>query len=50
MLGLGSYPLGGGYLEVRDDLGAGLAHLGWPRVPWAGYNSGDGLTRPAMAH
>lgn len=48
VLGLGSYPTAGGYLETRDDLNAGLAHLGWPRLPWSSYNAADGLTRPAM--
>jgi hypothetical protein len=48
VLGLGSYPVDGGWLELRDDLAAGLAHVSWARVHWSAYNNGNGLTRPAV--
>jgi len=47
VIGLGSYPSNGGWLEVKDDADAGYAHLSWPRVGWSAYNSANGTTFPA---
>jgi hypothetical protein len=49
VIGLGSFPANGGYLEVIDDIGAAMSHLDWPRVHWSGYNSTHGETRPAAS-
>jgi hypothetical protein len=48
VLGLGSYPENGGWLEVRDDLTSGLVHASWARVDWGAYNNVNGLTRPVL--
>ena len=46
VLGMGSYPQSGGWLEVLDDAEAGYAHLEWLRVPWGSYNRANGETYP----
>jgi DNA-binding beta-propeller fold protein YncE len=50
IVGLGTYTAAGGYLEVFNDLSAGLTHRAWGRVPWTAYNNANGLTRPAVTH
>nr|MCH9698007.1 hypothetical protein [Gammaproteobacteria bacterium] len=47
VIGLGSYPANGGWIEIKDDAAAGHAHLAWQRVDWGAYNSADGQTWPA---
>jgi len=47
VIGLGSYPSDGGWLEVKDDANAGYAHLAWIRVRWKAYNDANGETFPA---
>lgn len=47
VLGMGSYPTSGGWLEIFDDATTGYAHLKWVRVPWGGYNQANGETYPA---
>ena len=46
---------GGGYVHVFDDANAGFVPLsgtpnsrGWVKVSWAGYNSANGTTWPAV--
>jgi len=48
VIGLGSFPSNGGWLEVKDDTSAGYANLRAPRVKRSAYNSSNGLTRPAV--
>jgi hypothetical protein len=47
IVGLGSHPTNGGWIEIFDDASAGYAHLARPRVNWSNYNSSNGETRPA---
>jgi hypothetical protein len=47
IIGLGSYPGAGGYVEVFDFTGGSVVHTAWVRVKWGGYNSANGETRPA---
>ncbi|MDF1819885.1 MAG: FG-GAP-like repeat-containing protein [Immundisolibacteraceae bacterium] len=47
VLGMGSYPTSGGWLEIFDDATTGYAHLEWVRVPWGVYNQANGETYPA---
>jgi hypothetical protein len=47
VIGLGSYPSNGGWIEIKDDAAAGYVHLDWLRIDWANYNSADGQTWPA---
>jgi hypothetical protein len=47
IIGLGTYTTKGGYVEIRDDAGAGFTHLSWVRVPWPAYNAANGATYPA---
>jgi hypothetical protein len=47
LIGLGTG--GNGWLELRDDLGAGLLHLDWWRVDWPNYDRANGLARPAVS-
>jgi hypothetical protein len=46
VVGLDSYQATGGYVEIRDDLTTGYAHLSWLRVPWSAYNAANGATYP----
>ena len=48
VIGLGSFPQDGGYLQIVDDLIANLQHRAWARVNWNGYNNTDGSSRPAV--
>ncbi len=48
VLGLGSYPTNGGWVEIRDDLSSGLAHSSWARLHWTSYCNSNGLSRPAI--
>ncbi len=41
-------PVAAGWLSSHDDLNAGLARTGWPRVHWTDYNNALGSTRPAV--
>lgn len=53
VVGLGSYPSTGGWLELRGDgtnPGNDLPHVSWIRLPWASYNSVNGETRPACSN
>lgn len=47
VIGLGSYPTNGGWIEIKDDATTGYSHLGWLRIDWATYNNADGQTWPA---
>ena len=48
VVGLGSYPGSdrGCWLEIRDDMMTGYAHLDWIRSGWAAYCSSNGETIP----
>jgi hypothetical protein len=46
VIGLDSYPNAGGYVEIKDDVTTGYAHLAWVRVPWPLYNNANGATHP----
>ena len=48
VIGLGSFPQDGGYLQIVDDLIANLQHRAWARVNWNGYNNTAGSSRPAV--
>ncbi len=47
VLGLGTWPGSGGWLQILDDEGTGYATLGWIQLPWSAYNNVDGQVRPA---
>ena len=47
VVGFGSFPSNGGWVQVRDDAEHGTALLGWLRVPDSGYNATNGATYPA---
>ena len=47
VVGLGTYPTNGGWIEVFDYAGGAVTHNEWLRVNWSDYNSVDGETRPA---
>ncbi len=47
VVGLGSFPQNGGFVEVIDDAGGGYAHLAWIRLQLAAYNAADGSTEVA---
>lgn len=49
LLGLGSFPPTGGFLEIKDDLLQNLNHVDFVQVPFGNYNANDGLTRPALS-
>jgi hypothetical protein len=48
IIGLGTYPTKGGYVEIKDDDSTGYAHMDWMRVHWPTYNSANGETRPSL--
>ena len=49
VIGLGSQPTAGGYVEIREDLADGLMHNTWAQVDWAAYNNGvNATTLPAI--
>lgn len=47
VIGLGAYPANGGWLQVRDDITKGYAHLRWINIDWATYSAVNGETFPA---
>lgn len=47
LIGLGAK--GQGWLELLDDLDAGLGNLDWWQLDWSGYNGKNGSTRPAIS-
>jgi hypothetical protein len=47
IIGLGSYPADGGWLEVFNYDAGTVSHKAWIRVTWDLYNSQSGETRPA---
>ncbi len=47
VVGLGPYPVSGGFMCIFDDAVAAYAARGWKRVPWPAYNAANGETRPA---
>ncbi len=50
LLGLGPYPAAGGYTMIADDQAGGFSTLRWIRMPWVGYDSAVGATRPAAGN
>ena len=48
VVGWGTYPANGGWMEVFNDAIAGYGHLWWPRVQWSWYNGANGEARPAL--
>jgi N-acetylneuraminic acid mutarotase len=48
IIGLGTYPAKGGYVEIKDDDSTGYAHMDWMRVHWPSYNNANGETRPGL--
>jgi len=48
IVGLGTYPLNGGWMAFFDDPPSG-GFMGWRRLPWAAYNRRNGETHPATA-
>ncbi|GEM_PF-3008427 len=47
VVGLGSWPTSGGFVQVIDDSGGGFAHLAWVRLGLPAYNAADGQTETA---
>jgi hypothetical protein len=47
IVGLGSYPAEGGWLEVFDYDAGNVSHEAWKRINWGLYNSQSGEIRPA---
>ena len=47
VVGLGSFPQNGGFVEVIDDAGGGYAHLAWIRLQLGAYDASDGSTEVA---
>ena len=47
VVGLGSWPSNGGFVEVFDDAAGGFAHLAWVRLNLPAYNAVDGQTETA---
>jgi hypothetical protein len=47
VIGFGTYPANGGWIEIKDDATTGNAHLAWLNIGWGVYNSADGQTWPA---
>jgi len=47
IIGLGTYPADGGWLEIFDYIAGDVVHKAWKRVNWGGYNRQNGETRPA---
>jgi len=45
-VGLGSG--GAGFVEIKDDVAAGLLTKSWARTHWSGYNSSNGRVRPTV--
>lgn len=50
ILGTGTFPQNGGWIETRRDGFGRNDHLSWIRVPWTVYNRRNGLVRPAAAN
>ncbi|GEM_PF-5249655 len=50
ILGIGTFPQSGGWIEVRRDGFGRNDHMSWLRVPWTAYNVKNGLVRPAAAN
>jgi hypothetical protein len=48
VLGLG--PGSQGWMEIRDDLSAGLTPLKWVNTEWTAYEMANGETRPAIGN
>jgi hypothetical protein len=48
VVGLGPYPVNGGWTAILDDHNAGYSHLGWTHVNWSAYNAANGETRPGV--
>jgi hypothetical protein len=46
VVGLG--PNGGGWVKLIDDAAASFADIAWIQGTWAGYNSSNGETHPAV--
>jgi len=45
-IGLGTG--GQGFVEIKDDVAAGLGTKSWAHLHWGAYNSSNGLTRPTV--
>ena len=48
VVGLGTYTLAGGWMQLFNDAAAGYGSLAWVRETLAGYNAADGQTWPAV--
>jgi len=47
IIGLGTYPAAGGYVEIFDYDAGSVTHAAWVRVNWCAYNTANGETHPA---
>jgi len=47
IIGLGPYPVDGGWFEIFDYTSPDVTHKAWRRLNWGAYNSQSGETRPA---
>ncbi|MEK7865597.1 MAG: hypothetical protein AAB434_02875 [Planctomycetota bacterium] len=50
ILGIGTFPQNGGWIETRRDGFGRNDHMSWLRVPWTAYNARNGLVRPCAAN
>ncbi len=50
VVGLGRYPVAGGWMRYLDDGASGYAGRNWFRLPWSVYNNADGAVHPALGN
>lgn len=49
-LGMGTYRVAGGWVQMREDARSAYASTRWVRLPWVLYDAANGATRPAAGN